>query len=163
VITALRRSCQVCNSTTCDFQAGITAYCGDGILQIVDGEQCDDGNTVSGDGCSSSCVLEPGYTCTVNQSCKACSSGLYGLNCVQGCQCQNGASCGAQNGLCTCNPPWLGTYCNVLPNPSGTEVSGTFDIVINTNPPMNLTGAVVSTITYFGIFLLPFTILGSRC
>lgn len=31
-------------------------YCGDGILQI--GEQCDDRNTVSGDGCSATCQFE---------------------------------------------------------------------------------------------------------
>ena len=33
-----------------------TAVCGDGIIEA--GEQCDDGNTVSGDGCSSTCQLE---------------------------------------------------------------------------------------------------------
>jgi cysteine-rich repeat protein len=32
------------------------AVCGDGILDV--GEECDDGNTVSGDGCSSVCVIE---------------------------------------------------------------------------------------------------------
>jgi cysteine-rich repeat protein len=32
------------------------AVCGDGIVDI--GEECDDGNTVDGDGCSSTCVLE---------------------------------------------------------------------------------------------------------
>ena len=26
-------------------------------------EECDDGNTVSGDGCSAQCVIEPGWTC----------------------------------------------------------------------------------------------------
>ncbi len=32
--------------------------CGDGITDPAGGEQCDDGNTVSGDGCSSSCQIE---------------------------------------------------------------------------------------------------------
>ena len=32
--------------------------CGDGILQSDMGEQCDDGNTFEGDGCSDSCQLE---------------------------------------------------------------------------------------------------------
>ncbi|GIU68715.1 MAG: hypothetical protein KatS3mg001_565 [Candidatus Pacearchaeota archaeon] len=32
--------------------------CGDGILDTSLGEQCDDGNTVSGDGCSSICQIE---------------------------------------------------------------------------------------------------------
>jgi cysteine-rich repeat protein len=33
--------------------------CGDGIVQV--GEQCDDSNTISGDGCSATCVLEGNY------------------------------------------------------------------------------------------------------
>jgi cysteine-rich repeat protein len=37
--------------------------CGDGIVQYADGEQCDDGNMVSGDGCSSTCQLEAGHYC----------------------------------------------------------------------------------------------------
>ncbi len=36
--------------------------CGDGLL--LGTEQCDDGNAVSGDGCSSTCQIEPGFTCT---------------------------------------------------------------------------------------------------
>ncbi|MEP7119519.1 MAG: DUF4215 domain-containing protein [Byssovorax sp.] len=35
--------------------------CGNGVVSL--GEQCDDGNTVSGDGCTSSCQLEANYTC----------------------------------------------------------------------------------------------------
>ncbi|MBQ9816314.1 MAG: DUF4215 domain-containing protein [Proteobacteria bacterium] len=45
--------------------------CGDGItlwmIKGADGkavEECDDGNLVSGDGCSSQCKIEPGATCT---------------------------------------------------------------------------------------------------
>jgi fibro-slime domain-containing protein len=33
-------------------------YCGDGVLQSAAGEGCDDGNTASSDGCSSTCKLE---------------------------------------------------------------------------------------------------------
>ena len=32
--------------------------CGDGIVDIAAGEQCDDGNKISGDGCSASCKTE---------------------------------------------------------------------------------------------------------
>lgn len=35
------------------------AICGDGI--IVGNETCDDGNTVGGDGCSATCIVEPGF------------------------------------------------------------------------------------------------------
>ncbi len=37
------------------------AICGDPVLDP--GEECDDGNMSSGDGCSDSCLVEPGYTC----------------------------------------------------------------------------------------------------
>src|SRR5262249_15846511 len=52
--------------------AGVDAYlaldtygpprCGDG--RILDDELCDDGNDVSGDGCSEDCVLEDGWDCS---------------------------------------------------------------------------------------------------
>ena len=38
-----------------------TTKCGDGF--ILNGERCDDGNAVSGDGCSSTCQIEAGFTC----------------------------------------------------------------------------------------------------
>ncbi len=37
------------------------AICGDGVLEA--GEACDDGNTVSDDGCGYACYAEAGYTC----------------------------------------------------------------------------------------------------
>jgi cysteine-rich repeat protein len=39
--------------------------CGDGTVTV---EQCDDGDGVSGDGCSSSCMVESGYTCSGSPS-----------------------------------------------------------------------------------------------
>jgi fibro-slime domain-containing protein len=39
-------------------------YCGDGMVQMSQNENCDDGNAVPGDGCSGICKMEPGYTCT---------------------------------------------------------------------------------------------------
>jgi cysteine-rich repeat protein len=42
-------------------------------------ESCDDGNTVSGDGCSASCDVEPGYLCMEpNTPCRAprCGDGI---------------------------------------------------------------------------------------
>jgi fibro-slime domain-containing protein len=47
-----------------------TSICGDGIVMpaqpdgaILPGGGCDDGNTINGDGCSSSCTVEQGYQC----------------------------------------------------------------------------------------------------
>lgn len=37
--------------------------CGDGIRHIVAGEECDDGNVIDGDGCTSDCRIESGYEC----------------------------------------------------------------------------------------------------
>jgi len=36
--------------------------CGDGVREFS--EACDDGNDVGGDGCSTSCAVEPGFTCS---------------------------------------------------------------------------------------------------
>jgi len=38
---------------------GTLGQCGDGTLQTSCGEECDDGNTVDGDGCAANCTLEP--------------------------------------------------------------------------------------------------------
>ncbi len=38
--------------------SGFGPYCGDGEFQPFYGEECDDGNNVSGDGCSATCMLE---------------------------------------------------------------------------------------------------------
>src|SRR3989344_3015681 len=43
-----------------NFQGGGHNTCGNGILQPEEGEECDDGNTVNGDGCSNECKPEGG-------------------------------------------------------------------------------------------------------
>eukprot|EP00879_Flechtneria_rotunda_P000467 GHRR01000568.1.p1 GENE.GHRR01000568.1~~GHRR01000568.1.p1 ORF type:complete len:1094 (+),score=373.48 GHRR01000568.1:402-3284(+) len=48
--------------------------CGNGVVE--GSEQCDDGDLVDGDGCSSICRIEPGYTCTGNPS--KCTKGGSG-------------------------------------------------------------------------------------
>ncbi|HEY5950286.1 MAG TPA: EGF domain-containing protein [Kofleriaceae bacterium] len=44
----------------------VSVYCSDG--DIDPGETCDDGNNTSGDGCSVTCAVEPGYACTGSPS-----------------------------------------------------------------------------------------------
>jgi cysteine-rich repeat protein len=54
--------------------------CGDGI--VVGAEQCDDGNFLNEDGCSASCLVEPGFVCSGDtSSCQSiCGNGrLDGL------------------------------------------------------------------------------------
>jgi fibro-slime domain-containing protein len=50
--------------------------CGDGLIEGT--EACDDGNTTSGDGCSSTCTLECGWECPPGTLCRAakCGDGL---------------------------------------------------------------------------------------
>ena len=53
--------------------------CGDGIVD--NGEQCDDGNVVSGDCCSSTCAFENGLSCDDGDLCTSgdvCQSGVCG-------------------------------------------------------------------------------------
>jgi cysteine-rich repeat protein len=56
--------------------------CGDGVR--VPGEECDDGNIVSGDGCSWKCTIEPGYICrggnTTYVAADSCNLGSWTLN-----------------------------------------------------------------------------------
>lgn len=49
--------CLVC-SPRCELAPGETIACGDGVVNEDFGETCDDGNRVSGDGCSVSCQSE---------------------------------------------------------------------------------------------------------
>lgn len=48
-------SCTVCSSS-CKSINGSTSYCGDGATDVSNNEECDDGNLISNDGCSSVCV-----------------------------------------------------------------------------------------------------------
>jgi fibro-slime domain-containing protein len=65
----------------------VQSSCGDAIL--APGEECDDGNTVSNDGCSSKCLVEAGYTCpTVGQACKQtayCGNGTVDFSIGEDC------------------------------------------------------------------------------
>jgi cysteine-rich repeat protein len=102
--------------------------CGDGVREWKKGERCDDGNIINGDGCSSVCVVEPGYICTnftaeediccatltlcgngQLEACERCDDGNLedGDGCSSTCAveksffCQNGCSgplCGRQEG-----------------------------------------------------------------
>lgn len=38
-------------------------YCGDGIINPQEGEECDDGNNAASDGCGSTCRIEQNWRC----------------------------------------------------------------------------------------------------
>ena len=62
--------------------------CGDGIIQA--GDECDDGNTASEDGCSPSCKIEKGASCwrtgtppiEKSECCAPCNAGSYRKACT---------------------------------------------------------------------------------
>ena len=51
-------------------------YCGDGNLDET--EECDDGNTEDGDGCSALCGIEPQPECTLEET-QPCDTGFLGI------------------------------------------------------------------------------------
>ncbi len=80
--------------------------CGDGVVSL--GEQCDDGNTTSGDGCSSTCQLEPNFTCPTPGS--PCTPTPCGDGHVQGqetCDDGNAVSGDGCSATCQVEPGWL--------------------------------------------------------
>ena len=74
--------------------------CGDGIMTAnaagTVAETCDDGNTVNNDGCSSTCQIEPGSSCTKTPPASVCTKSVCGNGTVE-----TGESCdkGNDNGL----------------------------------------------------------------
>ncbi|UCE62348.1 MAG: hypothetical protein JSU63_11665 [Phycisphaerales bacterium] len=83
-----------------DVSGGAGSACGDGTKQ--GSEQCDDSNTLSGDGCTSSCTLELGWTCNIAPCTPICGDGL--LRGTE--QCDGGDCCTG-----TCTYAAVGTAC----------------------------------------------------
>jgi cysteine-rich repeat protein len=81
-------------SATCNATCTISR-CGDGVVNTAAGEQCDDGNVVSGDGCSSTCQTEVPLICGngVLQAGEQCDDGNSNNNDFCTNTCQN-ATCG---------------------------------------------------------------------
>src|SRR6185436_2334576 len=62
----------------------------DGVLDLRCGEQCDDGNTLAGDGCGANCNVETGFACSGTPS--ACTQSTCGNGILEpGEQCDEGA------------------------------------------------------------------------
>ncbi|MBI3249188.1 MAG: DUF4215 domain-containing protein [Deltaproteobacteria bacterium] len=102
-----------CVAGTC---LGVPSACGDGVVSTTCSEQCDDGATVAGDGCSAECRLEPGWSCTGTPSVctpqcgngrvdngEACDDGgtLPGDGCSAVCIAEPGWSCTGALSVCT--------------------------------------------------------------
>jgi cysteine-rich repeat protein len=112
------------------------AVCGNGYREI--GEECDDGNTVSGDGCASDCKLEILSTCCVEGTAE-CEDNTCSLNCYvtdnsivqNGDNCCSGLTFSIVDQACcnTVSDGYCNPYCHYVDpdcftNPSGDEKDG---------------------------------------
>jgi len=56
-------------SGSCTLTINVPAVCGNGLIE--QGEACDDGNTVPGDGCNADCLKENGQVCSDRNQCES--------------------------------------------------------------------------------------------
>jgi cysteine-rich repeat protein len=87
--------------------------CGDGA--VAGSEQCDDGNTANGDGCSSVCKIEANPTCGDGAvaSTEGCDDGNTAADdgCSATCTVEDGYTCTGAPSTCTENPGVAGGTC----------------------------------------------------
>lgn len=88
---------------------GPSPGCGDGRLGA--GEQCDDGNSTGGDGCSAVCAVEPLSSCTGEPS--ACTTRDCGNGVVEG---DEACDAGDRNGLYRGDGTGCTAFCSLEPN-----------------------------------------------
>jgi cysteine-rich repeat protein len=110
-----------CCPGTCDTQTDIDCGgCGNGVLEVSYGEECDDGDSDNTDGCSNSCTSNNGSggdTCLVNNDCIGqfdCLNENAYNDLVDG-YCVSGASCDPDFPSLGCGPkgtcvPAIGSY-----------------------------------------------------
>jgi cysteine-rich repeat protein len=107
------------------------AVCGDGIIDVAT-ETCDDGNTTSGDGCSSTCQIETVNKCGNGQidGAETCDDGNQAGSdgCSAQCTVEPGYMCTGTPSVCTLMTAAMGTCANpmaVTLTASGTLYNGT--------------------------------------
>ncbi len=109
---------------TCDSQTEYcennlcVLYCGDGVVESEQGEECDDGNVENGDGCSSLCFVEIGWLCDDEEPSTCSEDASYGEDeyCVylghsNGDCTINFGVCNSAGGIDESTQPLAGDYC----------------------------------------------------
>ncbi|APR78028.1 Multiple EGF-like-domain protein 3 precursor [Minicystis rosea] len=94
--------------------AGMVA-CGNGVIET--GEDCDDGNLFPGDGCSSKCALETGFTCSGMPSICAATCGDGFIGGPEECDDQNTTAGDGCSANCTVE---VGFSCKGVPSKCST-------------------------------------------
>jgi len=97
-----------------------SASCGDGILDA--GESCDDHNVLSGDGCSSACFIENGYSCSSQPSTCSCNSGDSDGDGV--CNSLDNCPATSNSGQQDFDGDGLGNVCDSCPNDAQNDIDG---------------------------------------
>ncbi|MEI8254254.1 MAG: DVUA0089 family protein [Deltaproteobacteria bacterium] len=90
-----------------DVGPDVQARCGDGLRDT--GETCDDGNVTAGDGCSATCILEAGFTCTGTPSVCATTCGDGVAAGTEGCDDGNTTASDGCSATCVIEPGWACT------------------------------------------------------
>ena len=104
------------NPTQCTTNA-----CGDAVL--ADAEECDDGNTTPGDGCSATCTTEPGFDCNTDRLTSTCGTVVCSDGVVSGAEeCDDGNATAGDGCSATCTVeagfscPTAGQPCTAVPS-----------------------------------------------
>jgi len=125
----------------------VPVVCGNGLVES--GEQCDDSNTVDGDGCSAACAPESGFLCigTPSSCYSECGDGLVASNegcddnnvtesdgCSSTCTEEPGYTCIGSPSVCVLTIPGVA---GITPGDAAASVTVPTDITVTFDSPMN--------------------------
>ena len=123
MVCGISTNCGSCTGGSCNSTGQCVPNCGNGLIDSGSGEACDDGDTTSGDGCSSTCAVEFAYVCVgapsvctfnVNSCPSFCVSQGYNAT-TSGCTNSVG-NCQSGGGVHLTNSTQDAQWCPVGPN-----------------------------------------------